>query len=1532
MLIDNPQHTNFFATCLSLFGVVGLAGNFRQVNPAWKKVLGYTTNDIYKSLYLDLVHPRDKAKTETTLEQLSSKINFVSFTNRFRRNDGTYRDILWEATRSETEPVFYVVGVDISVYNAEVQQEVKLAKEDFDFIMENKREGVLDWNLLTNQVNYSPRWRNIIGYHDEDLSSQMDGWYARIHPNDYSKVIKEVELCLKDKTLPIFEKTHRLQHKEGSYRWVHSQGTVLRDNTGQAYRFLISFIDITERKLMEDALSTSEKYAKLFMCQADAILLVTQQGKILDANAAATKLYGYSRDELLSFNRAPIFTENEKQFTLNDQTTLHNGYQRRKDGSIFPMEMMVGNLEWQGKKLFILTVRDVTASRKALEAVAESEMKYRTLFESHPDALVICEATTQKIVEVNTAAIILYGYNRDEWQQLGIEILVTHSLENYSAARLGQKTQTIPLEWHIKKDGVKFPVEISWSSYKFKNRPLMCFTIRDVTVRKQKEEELYKVQVFSHAALQTAPVFFLAISTTGKILTLNDSFLQAVGYSLEEVIDQDYLNLLVPRSDQLFVADSFQTALTKRQKVLTESSVRTKNKQQLQVEWHYRVLPGTGNQAECILALGININERKQVHQQLRLFKKMVESSQEAIVVRRLDGKLIYYNQAYEQLFKVSLPAAHNDFFLQCTEDTRRLFEQEITPQLQAGETWEGVIEVIDNDGQPFSVWQRIDAINDEQGNLLLSLALMHDVTEKQALEAHWHSEWELYETIFHAAPLALIYKDKNNQIVKANGYAAQVWKTSPDKLVGKVFEDFDPQRALQSRAEEVAIIQTGQPKLGILQRYQDRYYQVDKVPYQEMDGQISGVIVLAVDVTERLKTEIALQQERDQYETIFNAAPLAIMYKNPYNRFICVNQYAAQRWNTPPEKLKGMSFYELAPDYVAQYHADDADIIETGEPKFGTIAEYAEGFYWQVDKLPYRDSAGNILGILVFAVDITERLRLERRLRHERWQYETIVHAAPFAIWCKDKNDRLILANQYIAKLWETTPDKLAGMSFHDLEPEHATRYQASDLKVIYSGKPELSITEEYFQVDWLVHKIPYRNETGQLFGLVVFAMDITEHLQTEQSLRSQLQILEKKEASLRHGIEKLPIMVYAINGEGNLALWNRKCEQVTGYSAEDMIDNPKAWELLYPNNDYRENMLSTALELLKHHENWQHWQWTLTCQDGNQKTIAWSMNQIAEQQDRLSVLRRRFLETSEQLELDAAEASLTTENNALTADLEWVIGEDITEHEQTLQDLLESERRLQVALENLPMMIDAADEDGRIVVWNHECERITGYAKVEIVGNPRAWELLYPDATYREQVFQTQTDMLERYGGIRQWELNVTCKDGSQRRIAWSVSNNVKMSGFALWFIGQDVTDQEQVLEQLCDSEERLWLLIQHMPVMLKAYNEQGQVILWNHHCEEVTGYLASDITTVAAEIKLLYPHANNGDWQNDWQAQNYLRRQTEVICKNGSRKLIAWSNVSKPFPIPGWYSWVIGEEVMTFKRMPKPVPRGELLLEAA
>ena len=114
--------------------------------------------------------------------------------------------------------------------------------------------------------------------------------------------------------------------------------------------------------------------------------------------------------------------------------------------------------------------------------------------------------------------------------------------------------------------------------------------------------------------------------------------------------------------------------------------------------------------------------------------------------------------------------------------------------------------------------------------------------------------------------------------------------------------------------------------------------------------------------------------------------------------------------------------------------------------------------------------------------------------------------------------------------------------------------------------------------------------------------------------------------------------------------------------------------------------------------------------------------------------------------------------------------------------------ERQLRTVVENMPVLMDAYDEHGHIIVWNKECERVTGYTAAQMIGNPCAMETLYPDPQYREAVLKQG-----RYHGsqFRDWALEVTTKRGLKRTIAWSnISAEFPIAGWAMWRIGVDIT----------------------------------------------------------------------------------------------------------------------------------------------
>ncbi len=158
----------------------------------------------------------------------------------------------------------------------------------------------------------------------------------------------------------------------------------------------------------------------------------------------------------------------------------------------------------------------------------------------------------------------------------------------------------------------------------------------------------------------------------------------------------------------------------------------------------------------------------------------------------------------------------------------------------------------------------------------------------------------------------------------------------------------------------------------------------------------------------------------------------------------------------------------------------------------------------------------------------------------------------------------------------------------------------------------------------------------------------------------------------------------------------------------------------------------------------------------------------------------------------------------------------------------LRQSQERFLQVVEQMPVMLDAFDEHGKIIFWNRECERVTGYATHEIVDHPDGLKLLYPDDAYRRYVLET----IEQHAfQFRDLEFELTCKDGSKRVIAWSnVSQRSPIPGWHTWAIGVDVTERRRAERALRESEGRFQTFMNHSPATAYVKDDQGRLIYAN------------------------------------------------------------------------------------------------------
>jgi PAS domain S-box-containing protein len=131
------------------------------------------------------------------------------------------------------------------------------SQERFDLAVRGTDAGIWDWDLRTDAVFFSPRWKSMLGYQEHELEHNFSEWESRLHPDDRERARTTIREYL-DGQRAEYELEHRLRHKDGTYRWILARGAGVRNERGKVYRMVGSHLDLTDRKTAEETLRKQE--------------------------------------------------------------------------------------------------------------------------------------------------------------------------------------------------------------------------------------------------------------------------------------------------------------------------------------------------------------------------------------------------------------------------------------------------------------------------------------------------------------------------------------------------------------------------------------------------------------------------------------------------------------------------------------------------------------------------------------------------------------------------------------------------------------------------------------------------------------------------------------------------------------------------------------------------------------------------------------------------------------------------------------------------------------------------------------------------------------------------------------------------------------------------------------------------------------------------------------------------------------------------------------------------------------------------
>ncbi len=359
------------------------------------------------------------------------------------------------------------------------------------------RMGVWEWNLQSNDVFWSPECYDIIGI--KEFKGTFAAFSELIHPDDTAYIMATTEKALEQRAN--FSTEFRIIRPDGELCWLSNHGGATYNADGKPLTIFGTVRDITKQKRSEEILRNSEEqFVKAFnQCPFMMTISTLEEGRYIEINEPFLKTLGLRKDEAigLTFRETNIYV-NPVQRDLFVEIAQNQGFikdheikLRKRDGNIIMCLFSAQVIELQQKQFLLTTMIDITDRKKAEEALKSSEERYRRLFEVESDPVLMVDLRTGLFTEVNTSARKMYGYTNEEFMQLSPINLSAEP--DKTEESIGVSKTSIPLRWHLKKDGTVFPVEIAASYFEYQGRKMHVAVIRDITERIRNEKHLVEL-------------------------------------------------------------------------------------------------------------------------------------------------------------------------------------------------------------------------------------------------------------------------------------------------------------------------------------------------------------------------------------------------------------------------------------------------------------------------------------------------------------------------------------------------------------------------------------------------------------------------------------------------------------------------------------------------------------------------------------------------------------------------------------------------------------------------------------------------------------------------------------------------------------------------------------------------------------------------------------------------------------------------------------------------------------------------------
>ena len=322
--------------------------------------------------------------------------------------------------------VLFASWRDISL-RKKTEEDLRVFKERCELAVEGTNDGIWDWDLRTNYLFLSKRWKEMLGYVEEELDNNFSTFVSLLYEEDVNRVNNYVSDYLNDKVAK-YEIEFRMKHKKGNLVWILARGNTVRDSYGTIYRMAGSHTDITEKKEKEEQIFENEKkLTTLFELLDVGISITDEEGNLIDCNKSSEHLLGISKEEHLKRNYAgkewPIIRPDGTYMPPEEYASVRA---MKENKSIYGVEMGIiknNGVTWilvsatplniKGYGVFI-TYYDITHQKKIQDDLSKMSTRLSLAVKAAQVGIWEYNIITNELIWDN-GMYELYGINKEDF-------------------------------------------------------------------------------------------------------------------------------------------------------------------------------------------------------------------------------------------------------------------------------------------------------------------------------------------------------------------------------------------------------------------------------------------------------------------------------------------------------------------------------------------------------------------------------------------------------------------------------------------------------------------------------------------------------------------------------------------------------------------------------------------------------------------------------------------------------------------------------------------------------------------------------------------------------------------------------------------------------------------------------------------------------------------------------------------------------------------------------------------------------------